>query len=174
MEGDIPVLSIALECSEARCGDREGARCLRPMSRRYEKLGSHSGASSYLYKENFSDSSFPQGFLWGASTAAHQIEGNNINNDWWQLEQIAADYGVQFSGDALDSYHRYEEDMSLLARAGFNAYRFSIEWSRIEPRPGKFSRAETRTLPPHDRHREASRPHPCGHAPPLHTPAMVR
>ncbi|MEU8138894.1 glycoside hydrolase family 1 protein [Streptodolium elevatio] len=85
---------------------------------------------------------FPQGFLWGASTAAHQIEGNNINNDWWQLEHAAADYGVQFSGDALDSYHRYEEDMSLLAEAGLNAYRFSIEWSRIEPSPGKFSRAE--------------------------------
>ncbi|MGW0664155.1 glycoside hydrolase family 1 protein [Streptodolium elevatio] len=85
---------------------------------------------------------FPRGFLWGASTAAHQIEGNNINNDWWQLEHAAADYGVQFSGDALDSYHRYEEDMSLLAEAGLSAYRFSIEWSRIEPSPGKFSRAE--------------------------------
>ncbi|WP_106400479.1 glycoside hydrolase family 1 protein [Actinocorallia populi] len=85
--------------------------------------------------------SFPDGFLWGASTAAHQIEGNNLNNDWWQLEHTAADYGVQFSGDALDSYHRYEEDMRLLAEAGFNAYRFSIEWSRIEPSPGKFSRA---------------------------------
>jgi beta-glucosidase len=85
---------------------------------------------------------FPQGFLWGAATAAHQVEGNNLNNDWWQLEQTAADYGVQFSGDALDSYHRYEEDMRLLADAGFNAYRFSIEWARIEPLPGKFSRAE--------------------------------
>jgi beta-glucosidase len=86
--------------------------------------------------------SFPQGFLWGAATAAHQVEGNNLNNDWWQLEQTAAAYGVQFSGDALDSYHRYEEDMRLLADAGFNAYRFSIEWARIEPLPGKFSRAE--------------------------------
>lgn len=85
---------------------------------------------------------FPRHFLWGASTAAHQIEGNNTNNDWWQLEHVAADYGVQFSGDALDSYHRYEEDMTLLADAGCNAYRFSLEWSRIEPSPGKFSRAE--------------------------------
>jgi beta-glucosidase len=86
--------------------------------------------------------SFPGGFLWGAATAAHQVEGNNINNDWWQLEHVAADYGVQFSGDALDSYHRYETDMRLLAEAGCNAYRFSLEWSRIEPSPGKFSRAE--------------------------------
>lgn len=86
--------------------------------------------------------SFPQGFLWGAATAAHQVEGNNLNNDWWRLEQRAADYGVQPSGDALDSYHRYREDMSLLAERGFTAYRFSVEWSRIEPLPGKFSRAE--------------------------------
>lgn len=86
--------------------------------------------------------SFPDGFLWGAATAAHQVEGNNLNNDWWRLEQIAADYGVQASGDALDSYHRYREDMQLLADRGFSAYRFSLEWSRIEPLPGKFSRAE--------------------------------
>ena len=86
--------------------------------------------------------SFPDGFLWGAATAAHQVEGNNLNNDWWRLEQVAADYGVQPSGDALDSYHRYREDMQLLADRGFTAYRFSLEWSRIEPLPGKFSRAE--------------------------------
>ncbi|MCK6079416.1 family 1 glycosylhydrolase [Microbacterium sp. EYE_5] len=86
--------------------------------------------------------SFPDGFLWGAATAAHQVEGNNLNNDWWRLEQVAADYGVQSSGDALDSYHRYREDMQLLADRGFTAYRFSLEWSRIEPLPGRFSRAE--------------------------------
>ncbi|QFU92551.1 Beta-glucosidase A [Amycolatopsis sp. YIM 10] len=84
---------------------------------------------------------FPGGFLWGAATAAHQVEGNNLNNDWWKLEQDAAPH-VQYSGDAVDSYHRYEEDMRLLAEAGFTAYRFSLEWSRIEPLPGKFSRAE--------------------------------
>ena len=85
---------------------------------------------------------FPEGFLWGAATAAHQVEGNNINNDWWKLEHDAAEYGVEFSGDALDSYHRYAEDMQLLADAGYNTYRFSIEWARVEPSPGKFSHAE--------------------------------
>ncbi|MBI4900014.1 MAG: glycoside hydrolase family 1 protein [Actinobacteria bacterium] len=85
---------------------------------------------------------FPARFLWGAATAAHQVEGNNLNNDWWQLEHVAADYGVEFSGDALDSYHRYPEDMQLAADAGLTAYRFSLEWSRIEPSPGKFSLAE--------------------------------
>jgi len=83
----------------------------------------------------------PDGFLWGAATSAHQTEGNNVNNDWWKLEQDTAEY-LQASGDAVDSYHRYEEDMRLLADAGFNAYRFSIEWARIEPAPGQFSRAE--------------------------------
>src|SRR6266702_1403536 len=88
------------------------------------------------------NSGFAEGFLWGAATAAHQIEGNNLNNDWWKLEHDAARYGVQFSGDADDSYHRYEEDMRLLADSGLNSYRFSIEWARIEPSRGKFSRAE--------------------------------
>jgi beta-glucosidase len=84
---------------------------------------------------------FPPGFLWGAATAAHQVEGNNVNNDWWELEQRSAGYGVECSGDACDSYHRYPEDMRLLADARFGAYRFSIEWSRIEPTPGTFSNA---------------------------------
>lgn len=78
-------------------------------------------------------------FLWGAATAPHQIEGNNTNSDWWAREESP---GMQFSGDALDSYHRYREDMQLLADAGCNAYRFGIEWARIEPRQGQFSRAE--------------------------------
>lgn len=84
---------------------------------------------------------FRDGFLWGAATAAHQVEGNNLNNDWWKLEHDAAEFGVQFSGDAVDSYHRFEEDMRILAGAGLNAYRFSLEWSRIEPSPGRFSPA---------------------------------
>ncbi|MEU4226973.1 family 1 glycosylhydrolase [Nonomuraea sp. NPDC026600] len=80
------------------------------------------------------------GFLWGAATAPHQVEGNNVNSDWWQNEQHVP--GMDPSGDAIDSYHRYPEDMRLLAEAGLNAYRFGIEWARIEPLPGRFSRAE--------------------------------
>ncbi|MEU1799733.1 family 1 glycosylhydrolase [Streptomyces sp. NPDC019937] len=79
-------------------------------------------------------------FLWGASTAPHQIEGNNVNSDWWAREGLMP--GMERSGDAIDSYHRYEEDMRLLAEAGLNAYRFGIEWARIEPVPGHLSRAE--------------------------------
>ncbi|GAB2965530.1 family 1 glycosylhydrolase [Streptomyces pseudoechinosporeus] len=84
---------------------------------------------------------FPDGFLWGASTAAHQIEGNNVNSDWWQMEHSGGSI-AEPSGDAVDSYHRWREDMDLLAELGFTDYRFSIEWARIEPAPGHFSRAE--------------------------------
>jgi beta-glucosidase len=80
----------------------------------------------------------PAGFLWGAATASHQVEGGNVNNDWWAREHAL---GLEPSGDACDSYHRYEQDIDLLASAGLTAYRFSLEWSRIEPAPGQFSRA---------------------------------
>ncbi|WP_105567827.1 glycoside hydrolase family 1 protein [Microbacterium halophytorum] len=83
---------------------------------------------------------FPDGFLWGASTAGHQVEGNNINSDWWAREGKMP--GMEPSGDACDSYHRYGEDIDLLADAGLTSYRFSLEWSRIEPKKGQFSNAE--------------------------------
>ncbi|WP_329122311.1 glycoside hydrolase family 1 protein [Streptomyces sp. NBC_01465] len=85
---------------------------------------------------------FPDGFLWGASTAAHQIEGNNINSDWWRKEHSGTDQVQEPSLDACDSYHRWPEDMDLLAELGFTDYRFSIEWARIEPAEGHFSGAE--------------------------------
>jgi hypothetical protein len=83
---------------------------------------------------------FPPSFLWGASTAPHQIEGGNVGSDFWANEGRVP--GMERSGDACDSYHRYTEDMQLLADAGCNAYRFGIEWARIEPAEGLFSNAE--------------------------------
>ncbi|XUL85339.1 glycoside hydrolase family 1 protein [Streptomyces galilaeus] len=85
---------------------------------------------------------FPEGFLWGASTAAHQIEGNNVNSDWWRREHDPAAKIEEPSLDACDSYHRWEQDMDLLAQLGFTDYRFGVEWARIEPERGFFSRAE--------------------------------
>ncbi|SEK57728.1 glycoside hydrolase family 1 protein [Rhodococcus maanshanensis] len=81
-------------------------------------------------------------FLWGAASSAHQTEGNNNAADWWGYENRSRPYFPERSGDAVDSYHRYPEDMALLADAGLNAYRFGIEWSRIEPEEGQFSRAQ--------------------------------
>jgi beta-glucosidase len=83
----------------------------------------------------------PAGFLWGASTAAHQIEGGNVTADLWAVERAPGTIFAEPSGDACDSYHRYGEDVALLADAGLNAYRFSVEWARIEPEEGFFSRA---------------------------------
>ncbi|MER7310269.1 glycoside hydrolase family 1 protein [Streptomyces halstedii] len=85
---------------------------------------------------------FPDGFLWGASTAAHQIEGNNTDSDWWVKEHTAGTHIQEPSLDACDSYHRWREDMDLLAGLGFTDYRFSVEWARVEPVEGRFSRAE--------------------------------
>jgi beta-glucosidase len=85
---------------------------------------------------------FPKDFLWGAATAAHQVEGNNINSESWVLEHLPGTIYKEPSGDACDHYHRYPEDIALLADLGFNAYRFSIEWARIEPEEGEFSYAE--------------------------------
>ena len=85
--------------------------------------------------------SFPDGFVWGASTSAHQTEGGNSNSDWWVLEHAEGGPAVEPSGDACDSLHRYPEDVALLAGAGLTAYRFSVEWARIEPEPGEFSLA---------------------------------
>ena len=84
---------------------------------------------------------FPKGFRWGTATAAHQVEGNNINSDFWVLEHLPETIFVKPSGDAIDHYHRYAEDVAMLAELGFNHYRLSIEWARIEPEEGRFSPA---------------------------------
>ncbi len=85
---------------------------------------------------------FPKAFAWGAATAGHQIEGNNVNSDLWFMENVEPTMFVERSGDACDSYHRYEEDIAFLAGIGLNTYRFSIEWARIEPTRDHFSVAE--------------------------------
>ena len=112
---------------------------------------------------------FPRGFLWGAATSAHQVEGEN-RNDWteWErknarrLAQSAKDnpppggwpgYILKsypnplqeenyISGRACDHYHRFREDFDIAKQLGHNAHRFSIEWSRIEPEEGKFDERE--------------------------------
>lgn len=85
---------------------------------------------------------FEKDFLLGAATAAHQVEGNNIYSDYWAQEQMAHSSFVDKSGIACDHYNRYKEDIKLLADAGLNTYRFSIEWARIEPEEGNFKQEE--------------------------------
>ncbi len=116
--------------------------------------------------KDVNDFKFPKRFLWGASTAAHQVEGNTHNN-WtvWELENAkslakAAKYRLEHlpvwpevkklastpenyvSGRAVDHYNRYEQDFDIVKRMNLNSFRFSIEWSRIEPEEGAWNLGE--------------------------------
>ena len=103
---------------------------------------------------------FPKDFLWGASTAAHQVEGGTVNQwsewelahasqlaktaesrlsylrNWPDVKTQATDPRNYVSGRGVDHYRRYEEDFELLKSLNMNAFRFSIEWSRLEPEEG--------------------------------------
>ena len=81
---------------------------------------------------------FPADFLWGAATAGHQVEGDNRNSDWWAWEQRPDSPIAEPSGATCEHLTRYPEDVALLAGAGLNTYRYSVEWSRIEPSEGNF------------------------------------
>jgi beta-glucosidase len=106
---------------------------------------------------------FPAHFLWGASSSAHQVEGGN-HNQWtvWELENAKvlaqkAKYQAKYlpkwekieaeatdpmnyvSGRATDHYNRYEEDFAIIKKLHLNAWRFSIEWSRVEPEEGAWN-----------------------------------
>jgi len=91
---------------------------------------------------------FPDNFLWGTATSAHQVEGNCNNNDWshqalkkhrakikWADKVLAK---IPDAGPACDSWQRYAEDIKLAKQLNTRLYRFSLEWSKIEPQPGKF------------------------------------
>lgn len=108
---------------------------------------------------------YPKGFLWGVATAAHQVEGGNTNqwsrwedknaerlarefrkSNWFipELERFAElgeDPKNYVSGRSTDHYNRYEEDFKICQKLGFNSFRFSVEWSRIEPKPGEWNMA---------------------------------
>lgn len=113
--------------------------------------------------KNRQNSGFPRHFLWGAATASHQVEGGT-HNQWtvWELENAKAkaaqaDYQLHdyptwdkikaeaknpdnyVSGDLGDHYNRYKEDFEYLEKMNMNAYRFSIEWSRVEPEEGTWN-----------------------------------
>jgi len=79
---------------------------------------------------------FPEGFLWGTATSAHQIEGGNTNNQWWVFEQETGNIkNNDTSEKACDHWNKFEQDFDLIKELNNNAYRFSIEWSRIFPKP---------------------------------------
>jgi len=80
---------------------------------------------------------FPRGFLWGTASAAHQVEGQNTNNQWWAWEQ--AGHTQAASGLTCDWWGgRWREDFDRAAEAGQTAHRLSVEWSRIQPTPNRW------------------------------------
>lgn len=88
---------------------------------------------------------FPKGFLWGTAMAAHQIEGDNKNSDWWIWENSKKKdqkYPLEASKEACYSYYRYKEDFDLCKELNNNAVRISVEWARLEPNEGEFSQRE--------------------------------
>ena len=92
------------------------------------------------------DFKFPEGFLWGSAVAGHQVEGNNVHSNYWHNEQETLKVNPDFevSGEACNHYNMYKEDTLLLKELGHQAFRFSIEWSRIEPQEGSFKEEELR------------------------------
>ena len=85
---------------------------------------------------------FPDGFLWGAAGAGHQTEGNNSTSDTWFAELVEPTVFKEPSGQACNSYELWRTDVDLVADLGLNAYRFSVEWARIEPEEGRFVEEE--------------------------------
>lgn len=106
---------------------------------------------------------FPKDFLWGASTASHQVEGGNVNQwavwelenashlaktakkrlDWmpaWEeVKEQARNPENYISGKGVEHYSRYNEDFNIAKSLNLNSFRFGVEWSRIEPEEGVFS-----------------------------------
>lgn len=82
---------------------------------------------------------FPEDFLWGTAVCSHQAEGHNVHSDWWEWERQGKIKDGAVSGAACDMLHRYPEDFALMSELGYNAFRFSVEWARIEPERGKYS-----------------------------------
>lgn len=90
---------------------------------------------------------FGKDFLWGVASAAHQVEGGNTNNQWSRWETERGPDGRprvrdgQRAGPACEHWERYREDIALMKALGLSSYRFSVEWSRVEPRPGEWDEA---------------------------------
>jgi beta-glucosidase len=82
---------------------------------------------------------FPDSFLFGVATSGHQTEGDNTSSDTWFLENVQPTAFAERSGRACNSWERWREDLDLVQAMGLGAFRFSVEWARVEPREGTFS-----------------------------------
>ncbi len=90
------------------------------------------------------DVKMPEGFLWGSAYAGHQVEGNNTNSSNWRSEQKGNPNPIgEPSGIACNSYEMYMDDVELVSKLGHQAFRTSVEWSRIQPDENSFSAEAT-------------------------------
>lgn len=94
--------------------------------------------------ESVSLDGFPTGFVVGLASSGHQVEGDNRDSDWWEFETLPDSGCVEPSGRAVEHFLRYRDDIRLFRELGMTAYRFSVEWSRVEPREGQFDPAAIR------------------------------
>ena len=107
----------------------------------YQLIVDYNKPLEHSYSSDRKD--FPDNFLWGTATASYQVEGGNFNSDWWRFEQTEGSIKNNYSAEiAADHYNRYEEDFDLMQKLNLNTYRFSVEWSRIEPEKGNFNHDE--------------------------------
>jgi beta-glucosidase len=83
---------------------------------------------------------FPAGFQWGVSTSAHQFEGGNVHNQWHEWESRGRIRSGEKSGNACNWWLQAEEDLDRAQQLGLNALRISLEWSRLEPKPGRWDK----------------------------------
>lgn len=130
-----------MACRPAIVSEPAGMRRSTPVLDRREMIGLGAAAVAVAAATPSRAAPATLPFLWGAATAGHQVEGNNVNADIWLLEQVRPTIFTEPSGDACDSLHRWREDVAIVKALGLNCYRFSVEWSRIEPAPGQFSQA---------------------------------
>lgn len=91
---------------------------------------------------------FPPDFVWGAASASHQVEGGDVHSDWWRYERLPgtvrnfSSFPPRAAELKSDHWARFPEDIQRMAdELGLNGYRFSIDWSRVEPREGEFDQA---------------------------------
>lgn len=99
------------------------------------------GASSPAISAGKPRLQFPKGFLWGVATSGHQTEGDNTASDFWSMEHAKPSIFAESSGSATAGFDLWPADLDLVTSLGFNTYRFSLEWARIEPEEGQFSEA---------------------------------
>ncbi len=109
------------------------------MNRRAFMAAAGSMAALPAFGADKRNRAFPPGFLWGTATAGHQVEGNNVASDLWLLEHLQPTLFAEPSGDAVNSFERWPQDLDIVKGLGLNTYRFSLEWARIEPEPGLIS-----------------------------------